>query len=152
MSDFASMRESQHDEDTRSTESLDDAEVLARHIAEVAIDRKALDLVVIDVRGKASYADFLVVCSGRNDRHVLAIADAVDDAVSPHRTVVGREGLASGQWVLLDFGDVIAHVFYGPSRRVYDLDRLWADAPRLDVEVPEELRGDFGLDEGYDVQ
>lgn len=143
------MPEPSHDQQQLRDE---DSEVLARHIAEHALDRKALDLVVIDVRGKASYADYLVLCSGRNDRHVMAIGDAIDAAASPYRTVVGREGLASGQWVLLDFGDVIAHVFYGPTRRVYDLDRLWADAPRLDIDIPEDLRGDDGLYEGYDVQ
>jgi len=128
-----------------------DAELLARLLAEAAMDKKALDPVIIDVRGKASYADFLVVCSGRNDRHVLAISDAVDEACSPYRNVVGREGLAEGNWVLLDYGDVIVHIFYAPMRDVYDLEKLWSDVPRLELDVPDELRGNDATYEGYEL-
>ena len=127
------------------------SEALAVFLAESAMDKKAVDPVVIDVRGKASYADYLVLCSGRNDRHVVAIADALDEAAAPYRKVYGREGLAGGQWVLIDFGDVIAHVFYGPARSTYSLDALWSDARRVDIEVPDELRGDESLYSGYEI-
>lgn len=129
----------------------EDIEDVARVIAEAALDKKALDLVVLDVRGQASYADYIVVCSGRNDRHVQAIAKGIDDEISPYKDLLGKEGLGQGHWVLLDYGDVVVHIFYAPNRKVYDLERLWADVPRLDVEVPEELRADPSLYEGYDL-
>ncbi len=126
------------------------AEAIARLAADTAMDKKALDLVVLDVRGKASYADFLVVCSGRNDRHVKAIADAIDGELSPYLDTLGREGLSDSHWVLLDLGDIIVHVFYTQVRGLYDLERLWSDAPRLDIEVPEELKTDPSADDTFD--
>ena len=130
----------------------DDGEVTAYFIAEAVMEKKALDPVIIDVRGKASYADYLVVCTGRNDRHVLAIADGVEDAMKPYRNRMGREGLNSGQWVLLDYDDVILHIFYAPVRRLYDLERLWDDVPRIDIDVPNELRGNDAIYQGYVVE
>lgn len=118
------------------------SEALCHLIVKSAIDKKAINPVVIDVRGNSSYADFLVICSGRNDRHVNGIANAIDEEVAAHRLCVGNEGLANGQWVLLDYGDVIAHVFCGMKRHEYDLEKLWADVPRLAVNVPQELKNE----------
>ena len=129
---------------------VDETEALALLAVEAAFDRKGLDATVIDVRGKASYADFLVIVTGRNDRHVAAIADSIDGALSPHVHSFGREGLAGGHWVLLDFGDVIAHVFYAPTRKLYDIEGLWTDARRLELEIPDELRAEPTLYEGYE--
>ena len=122
------------------------SEEIARKIVDAAISKKALNPVIIDVRGKASYADFIVICSGKNDRHVSAIANAIDLEMAPIRTLVGNEGLAEGQWCLLDYGDVIAHVFYGPKRKNYDLETLWNDVPRLPFDIPEELRAEIEYD------
>ena len=101
-----------------------------------ALDKKAYDLVVLDTAKHTSIADYFVICSGRSDRQVQAIADAVADHLSElgvkPLVVEGRE---HGQWVLVDFGDVVVHVFYVPVRGFYDLERLWAKAPR--VELPE---------------
>jgi ribosome-associated protein len=101
-----------------------------------ALDKKAYDLVVLETAKHTSIADYFVICRGRSDTQVQAIADAVADhmraaGVKP-LTVEGRE---HGQWVLVDFGDVVVHVFYVPVRAFYDLERLWAKAPR--VELPE---------------
>jgi ribosome-associated protein len=93
---------------------------LAAACARVALDTKAEDLVVLDVRGLASFTDYFVIMSGRSTRHVQGLAEAL------------REGL----WVLLDFGDVVVHVFYHESRSFYDLEGLWHDAAKID---PEEL-------------
>lgn len=127
-------------------------EQLAFMAAEAVMSKKGLDPVIIDVRGKASYADFLLVCTGRNDRHVMAIADAVQDELKPFAENLGREGLSKGHWVLLDFGDVIVHVFHAQTRRVYDIERLWSDAPRLPLQVPDELIGESTLYEGYEIE
>ena len=137
---------------TSQEESLDARiEQLSMIAADAAMNKKALDPVIIDVRGKASYAGFLVVCTGRNDRHVTAIADSVQDEMKPYAENLGREGLSKGHWVLLDFGDIIVHVFHAHTRYVYDIERLWSDAPRLPLQVPDELKGDAALYEGYDI-
>jgi ribosome-associated protein len=106
-----------------------------------ALDKKALEPVVLDVRGLASYTDFIVLLSGRSDRQVGAIADAVVEALGKERKrPIGKEGAKGGQWALLDFGDVIVHVFHHPVRDFYDLESFWVDAPRLPLEVPPEAR------------
>jgi ribosome-associated protein len=109
---------------------------------EAAIDKKALEPVLLDVTGDASYADYIIVLSGRSDRHVQAVADAVIDAVKKGlgRPAIGVEGLREGQWVLIDFGAVVVHVFYHPVRDFYDLVGMWVDAPRVPVDVPDESR------------
>jgi ribosome-associated protein len=103
---------------------------------DLAQDRKALDVVVLDVRGRTSYADFLVIASGTSDRHVQSIAELVDTTVSREGTrPIGSEGLREGQWALIDFGAVVVHIFHQFTREVYDLETLWRDAPRLPVHV-----------------
>jgi ribosome-associated protein len=93
--------------------------------------------VVIDVRGRSSYADFLVIASGTSDRHVQSIAELVDTTLSHEGArPLGREGLREGQWALIDFGAVVMHVFHQFTREVYDLETMWRDAPRLPVRLP----------------
>ncbi|MBI3768789.1 MAG: ribosome silencing factor [Deltaproteobacteria bacterium] len=104
-----------------------------------ALDKKALDLVVIDVSGLTSIGDYLVICTGRSDRQVQSIAQAVEEALAAAGArPISIEGIRRGQWVLLDSGDVIVHVFHQPIREFYDLERLWEHAPR--VQLPEPLR------------
>jgi ribosome-associated protein len=104
-----------------------------------ALDKKAIDLVVIDVRALTSITDYLIICTGRSDRQVQSIAQAIQDAVeATSARPLSVEGLRRGQWVLLDFADVVVHVFYQPVREFYDLERLWEHAPR--VQLPEPLR------------
>lgn len=113
----------------------DPIRVLAETCAEAAVDKKATDVVMLDVRGLTSIADWFVVASGRSDTQVRAIAEAVEEASRRRgRRPLWVEGLRHGQWVLLDYGDVVVHVFYGPVREFYDLERLWAKAPRVAVE------------------
>ena len=112
-----------------------DAESTARRAAEAALTKKADDVVVVDLRGKATYADFLVICSGSNERQLEAVADSVESSLRQvGQRLIGSEGGRGGRWVLLDFGDVVVHVFHTEDRTHYDLEGLWADAPRLDVE------------------
>jgi ribosome-associated protein len=107
--------------------------------AEAALDKKAVDLVVLDVAALTSIADYLVICTGRSDRQVQAIAQAIDEHMREqgHRPAA-IEGMNRGQWVLMDYTDVIVHIFYKPVREFYDLERLWEHAPR--VQLPEPLR------------
>ena len=103
--------------------------------AQAALDKKAEDVVILDVRGLTSYADYFVVASGTSDRQVSAIADAIEEQMKiyGHRTI-GGEGYTRGHWVLLDFGDVVAHIFYEEARAFYDIEGLWADARRIPME------------------
>lgn len=106
----------------------------ARRIAEAALDKKAEDLVALDVREQSSFADTFILATGTSDRHVRTIADAVvEQAAARGEKPLGVEGLAEGRWVLIDLGDVIVHVFQREVREHYDLERLWSDAASLDV-------------------
>lgn len=108
-------------------------EVLARAIVDAARDKKAERIEVIDVRGKVDYADYVVVMGGRSDRQVNAIAKGVEEKLKrDHDTpCLSLEGLPHGNWVLMDYGDAIVHVFHQDTRGFYDLESLWMDATRL---------------------
>jgi ribosome-associated protein len=102
-----------------------------------ALDRKAYDLVVLDVAALTSIGDYFVICSGRSDTQVQAIAEGVRDHLAELGVrPLAVEGLERGQWVLLDYGDVVVHVFQVPVRHFYDLDRLWARAPHAELPEP----------------
>ena len=119
-------------------EGLDERLRLALH---AAADKKAHDLVVLDLREVASFTDHFVIASGTNVRQVQAVADAVEEELRKRLGVrpLRVEGYKSAEWVLLDYGDFIFHVFEEKSRRFYDLERLWRDAAR--VPVPAEVAG-----------
>jgi ribosome-associated protein len=115
----------------------------AKATVAAALEKKGVEPVVIDVCGRSSYADFIVVVSGRSDRQVEAIADGVCEAMSARgRRPIGREGARNGRWVLIDFADVVVHVFYHPLREVFDIESLWIDAPRIKLQIPAEARAD----------
>jgi ribosome-associated protein len=107
---------------------------MALLVARAGMDKKAVGIEIIDVVGKVDYADFLVLMTGTSDRHCGAIADGVEEMLSKagHKAL-GREG--KGEWFLLDFFDVVVHVFSEGARDLYDLSGLWMDAGR--VPVPE---------------
>nr|WP_320009982.1 ribosome silencing factor [uncultured Desulfobulbus sp.] len=108
---------------------------LAAACARVALDTKAEDLCVLDVRGLASFTDYFVIMSGRSTRHVQGLAEAIETELSSKRVnSKNAEGLRDGMWVLLDFGDVVVHIFYHEQRSFYDLEGLWHDAPRLELD------------------
>lgn len=115
----------------------------AKAVIAAALEKKAIEPVLLDVCGRASYADFIGIVSGRSDRQVDAIADGVCAAMAERgRRPLGREGARNGRWVLIDFGDVVVHVFYHPLREVFDIESLWIDAPRVKLQIPAEARAD----------
>jgi ribosome-associated protein len=104
----------------------------ANRVAEAALDKKALDLVALDVSALTSYADTFVIATATSDRHARAIADAVCAAEgAAGGKPLGVEGYGEARWVLIDLGDVIVHVFQEEVREAYDLERLWSDAQSL---------------------
>ncbi len=113
--------------------------------------KKALDILILDLRGKTAFTDFFLICSGRSSRQVMAIADHIQDELRKnHIRPLGIEGAGSGHWILLDFGHVVVHVFYDPVRRFYNLEGLWSDAPRIQIESPETESPEF-FAEGEDA-
>ena len=101
-----------------------------------ALEKKARDLVVLEVRELTSIADYFIICSGSSDRQVQSIAQGIEENLSETgHSLLSVEGANRGHWVLMDFSDVIVHIFYEPVREFYDLDGLWGHAPR--VELPE---------------
>jgi ribosome-associated protein len=111
----------------------------AKLAAHAALEKVASDVVAIDVAALVSFADVFVIASGRSDRQVRSIADGVVEAVKKRGgRVHGVEGTDEGRWVLIDLGDVIVHVFQKQTREDYDLERLWSDAPAIDLGLPSE--------------
>jgi ribosome-associated protein len=99
-----------------------------------ALDKKAVGLEILDVAGRVDYADFLVIMTGRSDRHTQALAQGIEEALKNVGVrPMAVEGLPHGNWVLLDFGDVVVHVFQDEARQLYDIEGLWLDVHRLPV-------------------
>ncbi len=108
----------------------------AQKCAAFVLDKKAFNVRILDVRKISSLTDFLVLASGSSDRQVKAAADSVHLGLkNGHDTMpIGMEGLNEGRWVLIDYGDVMVHVFHEPVRLFYDLDGLWCDAEEVPVQ------------------
>jgi ribosome-associated protein len=116
----------------------DESREIAILIAIAGIEKKASGLEVIDVAGRVDYADFLVLMSGRSDRHVTALASSIEEALRKrNKRALAVEGLPHANWVLMDFGDVVVHVFQDDARSAYDIDALWMDARRVPVPLGE---------------
>jgi ribosome-associated protein len=129
-----------------TTEGLDGA---MRALA-LALDKKALEPVLLDVRQLCSFCNYQLVLSGRSDRQVDAIADGIASGLKLEGLrAISSEGARSGQWALLDYGDFVIHVFLHAAREHYDLEGLWNDAPRVPIDVPADAR--IPLDEQYET-
>jgi ribosome-associated protein len=113
-------------------------EEMVRAIARYASDRKALEIVQLDLRGIIGYTDFFLICSGRSDRQVKAIHDAIHQGMKTEHHVLPErvEGLTQARWVLMDYLDVVVHVFLPAARAYYRLEQLWAEAPMQEVGEP----------------
>jgi ribosome-associated protein len=108
-----------------------------------ALDKKAGDVVVLDLRHTPAFTDFFLVCSGQNQRQVHAIADAVEESLKAARVRPSHvEGYDRGEWILMDYFSFIVHIFTPQTREFYSLERLWGDADR--IEVSDEPRADTG--------
>ena len=124
-----------------SSDQLDDRLLGALHAAS---EKKALDVVVLDLRDIASFTDFFVIASGANERQVQAISDEVYESLKKSGTTAARvEGYKTAEWILLDYGDFVVHVFEQKARAFYDLERLWRESKR--VALPPGLFVDSSL-------
>jgi ribosome-associated protein len=114
---------------------VDTEEALARICAEAALEKKAGDVVILDMRGISSFTDFFVIVSGTSEPQIKAIASSVRERV---REITGErplaeDGFPGSQWIIIDYGSVIVHVFHEEKRSVYDIESLWGDARRIPI-------------------
>jgi ribosome-associated protein len=129
-----------------STEGLDGA----MRALSLALDKKALEPIMLDVRQLCSFCNYQLVISGRSDRQVDAIADGIELGLKAEGLrPISTEGARTGQWALLDYGDFVVHVFLHSVREHYDLEGLWNDAPRIPLDVPADAR--VPVDEHYET-
>ena len=129
-----------------NTEGLDGA----MRALSLALDKKALEPILLDVRQLCSFCNYQLVISGRSDRQVDAIADAIELGLKQEGLrAISTEGARTGQWALLDYGDFVVHVFLHAAREHYDLEGLWNDAPRIPLDVPADAR--VPVDEQYET-
>jgi ribosome-associated protein len=110
-------------------------EQMVAAISELASDRKAIDIVALDLRGMIGYADYFVICTGRTDRQTRAIHDSIHQGMkSAHSLLPARvEGVSQANWILVDYLDVVVHIFTPDTREYYRLEQLWGEAPSLAV-------------------
>ena len=102
--------------------------------ANAALSKKAQNLLILQMNKLGSLADYFIICSGRSDRQVKAIAYSIEERMKKQGVLpLGIEGFSEGKWILLDYNDVIIHVFYDTIREFYDLEGLWSDAPRVEI-------------------
>ncbi|WEG14206.1 ribosome silencing factor [Pullulanibacillus sp. KACC 23026] len=110
------------------------SEALAVHMAEVADQKNAQDIAVLNMQGISAMADYFIICQGNSERQVEAIARDLKEQASKEGVEVKRmEGADKARWILIDLGDVIVHVFHREERAYYQLEKLWGDAPRVEV-------------------
>lgn len=117
-------------------------QALADEVAALAADKKAAGVVTLDLRGVAGYTDFFVICSGNTDRQTKAIHDGIHQGLKQaHRLLPRRvEGLAEARWILMDYLDVVVHVFTPQTRDFYRLEHLWGDVPRVEYDAAGRAR------------
>jgi ribosome-associated protein len=129
-----------------ATENLDGTERVLNCV-NAALERKAKDLVILNVKKLTSFTDYFIICSGTSDRQVQAIASSIQQSLKALGIMpLGVEGEQAGKWVLMDYVDVIIHIFYDPIREFYEIERLWNGAPRMEIaDDATELRA---LDDG----
>jgi ribosome-associated protein len=114
-----------------------DSETLARRLADLADAKGAAEIVVLDMRRLASYTDFLAICTARNERQAKAIVDEVKSRLKQENELLpgGVEGNGAAGWIVLDYLDAVLHVFTAEARQRYQLEELWHEAPRLELEL-----------------
>jgi len=114
-----------------------DSRTLALHCVNACLTKKAQDLTILDVRNLSSFTDYFILCTGTSDRQVQAVCSAVQEYLKERGIrPLGIEGEKHGRWILMDYGDVVIHIFYETVRELYDLERLWSEAPQW--KVPDE--------------
>lgn len=105
----------------------------ALRCAELALDKKALDVKILEIAKLSSIADYLVLATGTSDKQTQAIAESVKKGLKKFGKILDLEGVREGKWIVMDYGDVLVHIFHEELRAYYDLDGLWAEAPQVEI-------------------
>jgi len=113
------------------TDWSDSSAALAVEFARLADDKQAADIVVLNLVGLTSFADYFVIATARNERHLISLADEFHSKAKGQVTCLSPKTNRNSRWVLLDYGSVIVHIFSADARQYYDLDQFWGDAPRI---------------------
>lgn len=120
-------------------DNYSDSKKLAFEIGELALQKKANRVKILDVHKQTSMTDFFVICSGNSDVQVKAITDYIVDEIAAVERPYNREGYATREWILLDYINVVVHIFHDASRDYYDLERLWIDATITELADDEQI-------------
>jgi ribosome-associated protein len=124
-----------------------------RWAVEAAQDKQAGDVTILKLAGTAAFAEYFLLCSGSSQPQIKAIGEAIEERLDRERVrLAHREGKSGAEWVLLDYGDFIVHIFSERARQYYDLERLWRNAERLDIASPGRPRGPQNQSEGDAAQ
>ncbi|MBI3754542.1 MAG: ribosome silencing factor [Deltaproteobacteria bacterium] len=111
-----------------------DSKDKALKAAQLALDKKAEGVIILNISKLSSIADYLLICSAASDRQVQAIANSIEEGLKKKKArPLSMEGIREGHWALIDYGDVIAHIFLEPVREFYNLEGLWPEAPRIEL-------------------
>jgi ribosome-associated protein len=114
-------------------EAFKDSKEKSLFCAKAALEKKAFNVTILELTKASSVTDYFLICSGRSDRQVQAIAESIEEKMGAQGVrPLGEEGMREGRWVLMDYDDVVIHIFYDQLRRHYDLEGLWIEAPRID--------------------
>jgi ribosome-associated protein len=102
--------------------------------ARIAISKKAKDTLILELKNLSTITDYFIICSGESFTQVKTIAETIEEKFSKNKIFpLGKEGLNSARWVLMDYGDIVIHIFHDESRAYYELEKLWLDAPRISI-------------------
>jgi ribosome-associated protein len=113
-------------------EAFKDSKEKSIFCAQAALEKKAFDITILELKKASSLTDYFLICSGRSDRQVQAIAQSIEEKMGEQGIrPLGEEGMREGRWILMDYDDVVIHIFYDQLRRYYDLEGLWIEAPRI---------------------
>ena len=116
------------------TGAFKDAKEKSLFCAQAALEKKAFNITILELKEVSAVTDYFLICSGRSDRQVQAIAQFIDERMRERGIrPLGEEGMQQGRWVLMDYADVVIHIFYDQVRLHYDLEGLWREAPQIDV-------------------
>ncbi len=129
---------------------ISDSREKSNLIVQAAIRKKAVNPLLLEMRGVTSFTDYFFICSGNSDRQVQAIAEGIQESLEEKGIrPLGLEGALEGKWILMDYEDVVVHIFLGPVRQFYDLEGLWVDAPRINLEKEVSIgEGSLGSEKG----
>ena len=124
------------------TEAFKDAKEKSLFCAHAALEKKAFNIIILELKKVSAVTDYFLICSGRSDRQVQAIAQFIDERMREKGIrPLGEEGMQQGRWILMDYADVVIHIFYDQVRLHYDLEGLWREAAQIDVPRIEASEG-----------